>query len=54
MILKILEQGMEEKIKQDSDNQELDMRRHQSLSAFLYDQILMQYGLKTIAVKTII
>jgi hypothetical protein len=56
MILKIMELSMEDKVKSDIENEnlELDQRKLPTFSKFLYDNILMQYGLKTIAIKNIV
>eukprot|EP00347_Sterkiella_histriomuscorum_P001583 403371470 len=56
MILKIMELTVEDKVKTDIDNlaQDQDPKKQQTFAAFLYDSILMQYGLKTIAVKNVV
>ncbi|CDW83979.1 UNKNOWN [Stylonychia lemnae] len=56
MIIKMMEQTMEEKVKSDLENisSDIDHKKAQTFASFLYDSILMQYGLKTIAVKNVI
>jgi len=56
MILKLIEVSMEEKVKMDVEMEQLDFdqRKYQQFSKFLYDSILMQYGLKTIAIRNIV
>ncbi|CDW83377.1 UNKNOWN [Stylonychia lemnae] len=55
-IIKILDDAMESKVKADLDIEKLtfEERDYQIFSVYLYDSLLMQYGLKTIANKNII
>jgi hypothetical protein len=47
---------MEDKMRYDIENYHIDYdnRKEITFSMFIYDAMLMQYGLKTIAVKNII
>jgi hypothetical protein len=38
----------------ENDSLDFDKRKESTFSKFLYDSILMQYGLKTIAVKNVV
>lgn len=55
-IIKIIESTMEEKVKVDLESESLSFmeRDIQVFHVFIYDSLIMQYGLKTIANKNIV
>lgn len=55
-MLKLMDQAMEDKVKYDLDieNQEFSVRKPLSFANFIYDQLMMQYGLKALAIKSIV
>lgn len=55
-IIKIIESTMEEKVKVDLESEGLSFmeRDIQVFHVFIYDSLIMQYGLKTIANKNIV
>eukprot|EP00347_Sterkiella_histriomuscorum_P023774 403333433 len=56
-IIKLIEEAMDSKVKADLDQdllQSCEERDYQMFTTYMYDSLLMQYGLKTIANKNII